>query len=203
MPRDGRLTRERILTTAQRLVIDNGMAATSVDEVIAASRSSKGAFFHHFESKRALAEALVDRYVAADIDSLHEALHHSRTHTDDPVERVIAFVRYFENTADDLMSDQSSCLYISILTERDLVAGGVSDPISKAVIAWREGFAELLRAAVDTRPGVDHDIDIDALADHVFVTFEGAFLLARSTGDPGHMRAQLRTLRVLLTALLT
>lgn len=200
MPRDGRLTRERILTTAQRLVIDNGMAATSVDQVIAESRSSKGAFFHHFESKRALAEALVDRYVAADIESLHDALHHSRTHSDDPVERVIAFVRYFENTADDLMSDQSSCLYISILTERDLVADGVSDPIAKAVIAWREGFAELLRAAVDTR--TDVDVDIDALADHVFVTFEGAFLLARSTGDPGHMRAQLRTLRILLTALL-
>jgi hypothetical protein len=36
----------------------------------------------------------------------------------------------------------------------------------------------------------------------VFVTFEGAFILARSLNDPGHMRAQLRVLRQLLEALL-
>ena len=45
--------------------------------------------------------------------------------------------------------------------------------------------------------------DLDALADHVFVTFEGAFLLCRSTGSPEHMRAQLRVLRRLLTAALS
>jgi len=31
------------------------------------------------------------------------------------------------------------------------------------------------------------------------VTFEGAFLLARSTEDPGHMRAQLKVLRQLVS----
>jgi hypothetical protein len=36
----------------------------------------------------------------------------------------------------------------------------------------------------------------------VFVTFEGAFILARSLNDPGHMRAQLRVLRQLLETLL-
>lgn len=46
-------------------------------------------------------------------------------------------------------------------------------------------------------------MDLDALADHAFVTFEGTYLLARGTGEPAHMRAQLRTLRLLLTALLT
>ena len=45
-------------------------------------------------------------------------------------------------------------------------------------------------------------IDLDALADHVFVTFEGAFLLARSTGESFHMRSQLRTLRQLVAAAL-
>ena len=40
------------------------------------------------------------------------------------------------------------------------------------------------------------------MADHVWVTFEGAFLLARTTGDPDHMRRQLATLRTLVSALL-
>jgi len=45
-------------------------------------------------------------------------------------------------------------------------------------------------------------VDLAELADHVFVTFEGAFMLCRATGDPGHMRAQLRTLRQLVEAVL-
>jgi TetR/AcrR family transcriptional repressor of nem operon len=44
--------------------------------------------------------------------------------------------------------------------------------------------------------------DVQALSDHIFVTFEGAFLLCRSTGTPGHMRRQLGVLRNLLSAAL-
>src|SRR3989337_1394291 len=132
MPRDGTATRERILSAAQALVIENGYAATSVDQVIAASGSSKGAFFHHFESKRALADALVDRYVAADLAHLEAALADARGRSDDPIERAVGFVRYFEDRADELMLEQSGCLYTSILTERELVASGASDPITKA-----------------------------------------------------------------------
>jgi len=38
------------------------------------SGTSKGAFFHHFDSKAALARALVDRYAAADIAHLDQAV---------------------------------------------------------------------------------------------------------------------------------
>ena len=55
MPRDGSATRQRILDAAERLVIENGYSSTSVDQVIAASETSKGAFFHHSDSKLALA----------------------------------------------------------------------------------------------------------------------------------------------------
>ena len=39
VPRNGAPTRERILEAAERLVIDNGYAATSVDRVIAEAHS--------------------------------------------------------------------------------------------------------------------------------------------------------------------
>jgi TetR/AcrR family transcriptional repressor of nem operon len=201
VPKDGTPTRERILDTAERLVIENGFAATTVDQVIAESRTSKGSFFHHFASKLDLARSLVARYAAADIAHLHDAVTHARTTTGDPTEQVIAFVRFFEDSADELMSTQSNCLYVSMLTERQLAAAGTSEQITGAITAWRTTLSTMLRAALDQRrPG--HEIDTDALADHVFVTFEGAFLLCRSTGDNRHMRAQLTVLRQLLESLL-
>jgi len=198
VPRNGAATRERILNAAERLVIDNGYAATSLDRVISESRSSKGAFFHHFASKDELARALVDRYAAADIAQLDAALAEVTAEAVDPVERVIRFVRIFENSADELMSQQSSCLYVSVLTERELVTRGTSAQIERAIEAWRDGFARLLRAALPATA----EVDPDDLADHLFVTFEGSFILCRATGDPGHLRRQLVTIRRLLQALL-
>jgi TetR/AcrR family transcriptional regulator, transcriptional repressor for nem operon len=198
VPKDGTATRQRILDTAERLVIDNGFAATSVDQVIAESGTSKGSFFHHFASKLDLAKSLVTRYAEADIANLDAAMAHARAATADPAGQVIAFISYFEDGAEELMAAQSSCLYVSILTERQLAQSGTSEEITRAIVTWRTAFAELLRAALGDHPAVD----LDALSDHVFVTFEGAFLLCRSTNDPAHMRAQLTILRQLLEALL-
>ncbi len=199
MPKDGTVNRERILDAAEHLVIENGFAATSLDQVIRAAGTSKGAFFHHFDSKVHLARSLTERYVAADIGQLRAALD-ATVAIADPAERVVAFVRYFEDAAEDLMSAQSNCLYVAVLTEQQLVSNGTADLINQAIEVWRKEIADLLVAAATTR---ELDLgDVDALADHVFVTFEGAFLLCRSTGSPEHMRAQLRVLRHLLTGAL-
>lgn len=199
VPRDGSTTRDRILAAAERLVIDHGFSATSVEAVITESRTSKGAFFHHFGSKLDLAEAMVGRYVDADLRHLERALDTARTAGEDPAGRVVAFLRVFEDEADELMNERSSCLYAAVLTERQLIDTGASARITTAVERWRDGFVRLIE---DAQHGAERVVDPAALADHVFVTFEGAFLLCRTTGDPGHMRRQLRVLRQLVQHLL-
>lgn len=201
MPKDGTATRQRILDTAERLVIGNGFAATSVNQVIAESGTSKGAFFYHFASKLDLAKALVDRYAAADLAHLDQAVARAEAMTGDPAERVIEFVRVFENGADELMAAQSGCLYTSVLTERQLVQDSTRQQVAKSIVAWRTALARLLRDGLQGHPA-GPAINTDALADHVFVTFEGAFILARSMNDTRHMRAQLTVLRQLIESLL-
>jgi TetR/AcrR family transcriptional repressor of nem operon len=203
VPKDGTPNRERILDAATHLVIEHGFTATSIDEVLALAGTSKGAFFHHFDSKVDLARALTERYVAGDVAQLHLALDATAA-IEDPAARVVAFIRHFEDHADELMAEQSSCLYISVLTERQLLGSGTADLINHAIETWRKEIASLITAAAAAREldgGLDPG-DVDALADHVFVTFEGAFLLCRSTGSPHHMRAQLGVLRRLVEALL-
>lgn len=200
MPKDGSVNREHLLSVAERLVIDNGFSATSVNDVIAAAGSSKGAFFHHFASKGALAEALVQRYAAADLEHLRRALD-AVTGIEDPVARVDAFLGYFVDEAELLMSAQSYCLYVAALTERELIQTGTSAPIREAVLGWRDALTELLRAALPVT-GKATELDCEAWADHVFVTFEGAFILCRAMEDNGHMKAQLAALRTATAAML-
>lgn len=200
MARDGNATRERILWVAQRLMTDQGYGATSVDQVIAESGSSKGAFFHHFSSKSDLALRLVERYVAADLAHLEAGLAASAD-VSDPTTRVVAFLRFYEDDADELMSEQSGCLYATVLAEREFVGGDINDQVAKAERVWRDALADLLRPALAAhRPSLD--VDVDALADHLFTTFEGGFILCRTLEDRSAMRAQLRIFRQLVEVLL-
>jgi TetR/AcrR family transcriptional repressor of nem operon len=200
MPRDGAPTRVRLLDTAERLVMQNGFAATSVDQILEMSGSSKGAFFHHFESKRSLARALVQRYVDADLSMLDRGLEAAAEETD-PVERALAFLRFYEAWAEELVGEDTACLYIAVLSERDLLDEETRGEIDRGVRGWRVAFAELLAAAMDAAQ-VDDGPDPGDLADHLFATFEGSFLMCRLQGSAEPMRAQLRVLRQLVEALL-
>jgi TetR/AcrR family transcriptional regulator, transcriptional repressor for nem operon len=200
MPRDGGPTRDRILQVAERLMTDQGYKATSVDQVIAESSSSKGAFFHHFSSKADLAAQLVERYVASDLAHLDAGLA-ATAGIEDPAERVLAFLRFYEDGADELMAEQTGCLFATVLAERQFIGTDMNRQIAKTQDAWRRAFVELLRPALDRRrPPID--VDPDALADHLFTTFEGGFILCRALENPSAMHDQLRTFRQLVEALL-
>ena len=200
MPKDGAVTRERILRVAERLMIEQGYNATSLDQVIAESSSSKGAFFHHFSSKSELALRLTERYVDVDLAHLAAGLAATAGIEDAP-ERLVAFVRFYEHGADELMSEQSGCLYATVLAEREFTGSDINDLVAKATMTWRAAVVDLLRPALAARrPHLD--IDADSLADHLYTTFEGAFLLCRTLQDSSAMRAQLRVFRQLLESLL-
>jgi TetR/AcrR family transcriptional regulator, transcriptional repressor for nem operon len=202
MPRDGTATRTRILDAAQTLMERNGVAGTSVDQILDAAHTSKGAFFHHFDSKRELTAVLMARYVEADLGMLRAGLV-SIESISDPVERVLGFARYFERWAEELVHEDSACLYIAAISERDLLEGAVQDAVRRAITTWRAEVAALLAPALATR--VEHlpeAPDANELADHLFTTFEGGYLLCRSLGSPEPMRAQLRVFRQLLESLL-
>ena len=199
MPRDGTATRERILDAAQRLVIEHGFSATTVDAVLAAAQTSKGAFFNHFPSKDDLAVALVERYAANDIDFLDEALSAARSAGDDAPARVIAFLQFFEDAADELVAETVGCLYASALAEMELTVAGTQIPIERAIDEWRRAYADLLRDAIPSFSAAD----LNDLADQLWVTFEGGYLLARATNDPSHLRKQLRMHKLAVSALIS
>ena len=56
-------TRKRILDTAQGLFSKNGYNATGVAQICSAAGVSKGAFYHHYDSKQALFLAILDHWL--------------------------------------------------------------------------------------------------------------------------------------------
>ena len=58
MPKKRRSTKSKIVKAAWTLFHKNGYEKTTVDEIIAASKTSKGTFYHYFKGKEALLNTL-------------------------------------------------------------------------------------------------------------------------------------------------
>ena len=66
--------RDAFLDVAQRLVQTKGYEAMSIQDVLDELDASKGAFYHYFDSKQALLEAIVERFADSSMATLAPVL---------------------------------------------------------------------------------------------------------------------------------
>jgi TetR/AcrR family transcriptional repressor of nem operon len=195
--------RERLLDAAHELVLERGFSGTSITDVLTRAGASKGALFHHFPSKAALGHALVARYAEADAAVLAAALAQAEAASEDPGEQVVALMRSFEEAAaSTAVMQQPGCLFVSFVYEQARETADIRPLVAASVELWRERILDKLQlaAAAGRFPS---DLDLRSLADQVFTVFEGAFILARASGDPSRVGAQLTHLRRYVELLLT
>src|SRR5262245_11153056 len=69
-----RATRDKILQAALHVFADKGYHRAAVDDIVRASRTSKGAVYHHFPNKEALFLSLVDEFAAHLADAIAAAI---------------------------------------------------------------------------------------------------------------------------------
>jgi AcrR family transcriptional regulator len=82
--------RDAFLDAAQRLVETKGYEAMSVQDVLDELDASKGAFYHYFDSKPALLEAVVERFADGAMANLAPILHEANLPALKKLERVFA-----------------------------------------------------------------------------------------------------------------
>jgi AcrR family transcriptional regulator len=93
-------TRTKITEAAVKLFSTRGFSAASVDDICEEAGISKGAFYHHFESKQALFLALLDGWLQA-IDSAIEASK-NKTAPETFMQMTEAFPYLFETAGEGL-----------------------------------------------------------------------------------------------------
>src|SRR6202011_2722692 len=68
------IRRDAFLDVAQRLVQSKGYEAMSIQDVLNELEASKGAFYHYFDSKQALLEAVIERLADAALGEMAPVL---------------------------------------------------------------------------------------------------------------------------------
>lgn len=194
MPRDGRVTRERILDRAQELILDRGYAGMSVDRLIEAAGVTKGAFFYHFRTKDDLARALIERFAAKDAQIYHDVRARAERLASDPLEQMLVFVGLFEEMFEGLTDPYPGCLFASYVYELQQFDAGTLDVIRTTFRMWRELLAERFSAIAEKYPP-KVPVDPSSLADAFTVVLEGAFVAGKALEEPKLIAEQLRHFR--------
>jgi TetR/AcrR family transcriptional repressor of nem operon len=181
----GRLdTREKLVRSAERLMLRDGYSATRVDEVIRKARLSKGSFYHFFDSKEALGLAALEHYYADRVGRLAAGPYATEP---DPLRRAHGFLKHASDVAADLWS--TGCLLANLAAD----AAGSSRVIANAL---KKRTSELRALLVDLlRPFATPEITAADLADQLLVCIEGSIVLARIYGDPAYLRRGIEQFR--------
>ena len=191
MPRDGSSTRDRIMDTAEALILERGYAGVSVDSIIQQLGITKGAFFHYFKNKQALADALLQRFGDQDIAILVEFRARAEKLHRDPLQQLLIYIGLFEEMFDSLSEPFPGCLFASYTYELQQFDEGTQRYIKDSVLRWRaelQGWLETIMAQYPPRLPVDSA----SLADAFNTSLEGAFIMSKAVGQPEIIVQQLR-----------
>lgn len=185
----GEATRERIVETAERLILAQGYAGTSLDDILTATGLTKGAFFHHFKGKADLARAVVERYAEGDFELFRSWSERADRLSDDPLERVLIFLKLFEEFLDDLGKPFPGCVFASYTYESKQFGPEVHDYIRDRLRGWMGLYEAKLTSLIEARPPVQ-PVRARALAEMITTIVEGGFVMANAMGDATWLQRQ-------------
>lgn len=178
-------TRDRLLATGMRLLLERGYSALGIQDLLSATGTPKGSFYHHFASKEDFALAVVGRYM----DEVHRGLDQALGAPDrPPLDRVRAF---FELSAAKYRDEGNlGCLLGALGQElagvNEVFRNRIEDCLA-TIVARIAACLEEARAQGDLPPGTD----ARALAERLLDCWEGAALRSRLRRDPAPLDAML------------
>jgi AcrR family transcriptional regulator len=181
-------TTAELLSAARELFAQDGYAATSLDAIAAAASVTKGALYHHFDSKRDVFRAVyeAEQRALADIESK------AYRGEEDPWEGFYAACRAFLEASLDPGVQQITLRDAPGALGPDAMLASEADELAMT----RDGLRHAMEAgSIPTRP-------VDPLAQLVFGALcQAATAIARSDDQRRELERMLAELRHLLDAL--
>ena len=196
-PKNPTATRRKLLEAAIALMRRQGFSATTVERICAEAGVTKGAFFHHFQSKEDIGESAVLQWCESRADGYQT---HLGEVGDDPLEKLDRLLQGLAESARNPPDDLLVCLLGMVSQELGATHERMRRTCAAALEGWTGFVAHLLGAAKKIHP-----VRVEFDPEHVGWLFnslwQGSLLVAKTRRDPEivvrnleHARAYVATL---------
>jgi TetR/AcrR family transcriptional repressor of nem operon len=184
MTEQGRATRGRIVAAAATLIGEQGVAGTSLDDIRAATNSSKSQLYHYFGDKHGLVHAVIDHQSVVVLGAQAEALDAVQDWRDLErwVDWMVAMVEQQGARGGCPIGTLAAAL--ADTDERFRVA------LNDAFDSWREAIGGAL-ARLRQNHLLAADTDLEVLTTTTLAAIQGGLLLAKTSRDTAQLRAAL------------
>ena len=183
----GRATKERIVRVASELMLERGVARTTIEDIQDAADVSTSQMYHYFGDKEDLVAAVIDRQSSQVLGRQQLELF--------PLDSIAALVRW-RNAVVDVMRGRGcvgGCPIGSLANELS-----DTDPLARARLArafaqWEDMIREGL-TVIEERGELPSESDVDRLALAVLAGVQGGLLLSQLRRDTEPLEAALDTM---------
>jgi TetR/AcrR family transcriptional repressor of nem operon len=182
--------RSKLLDAAFSLFRQRGYSSTSVDDLCAQAGVTKGAFFHYFKSKDALAVAAANHWSETTEQLFGNAQYHQHS---DPLDRVLGYLDFRKAILKGELADYT-CLVGTMVQEMY----DTSPEIRAACAASISGHAARIESDIAEAVKlyrIRAAWTAESLALHTQAVLQGAFILAKAKGGAAIAAASIDHLR--------
>jgi AcrR family transcriptional regulator len=184
MTEQGRATQQRIVAAAASLIGERGVAGTSLDDIRAATKSSKSQLYHYFGDKHGLVHAVIEYQSALVLGFQVDAL--ASVHDWQDLER-------WGGSMVAMLEQQGTRGGCPIGTLAAALADN-DEPfrtaLSDAFQSWRDAIGGALERLRDNRL-LASDADLEGLTTTMLAAIQGGLLLAKTSRDSSQLRVAL------------
>src|SRR5579862_6575613 len=161
----------KLLDAAVDVIRAKGYSATTVDDLCQAAGVTKGAFFHYFASKEALAIAAAGHFAALAARLFGTVPYRQLA---DPVERLLGYVEFRKALLRGELSE-FTCLLGSLVQETYQTHPGIQEACEKGLSEHTVMLEQDIAAALRKYPS-DGQWSADSLAKYMQAVIQGAFI---------------------------
>jgi TetR/AcrR family transcriptional repressor of nem operon len=168
-----------LLEVAVDVIRARGYAATTVDELCSAAGVTKGAFFHHFDSKEHLAVEAARHWSTTTSELFAAADYHQHPTAR---ARVLGYVD-FRAALVDGPPETFTCLVGTMTQEVFATHEPIRDACADSIFGHAATLEADLDAALRDEARAD-GVDAAGLARYIQAVLQGSFVLAKAAADP-------------------
>ncbi|EJF99155.1 TetR/AcrR family transcriptional regulator [Flavobacterium sp. F52] len=188
----GEETRQFIIEKAAPIFNTKGIAATSMSDIMEATKLSKGSMYVHFENKDVLACAAVDHNMKILSSKLEAALRDGKS----AKEQLFAYIDFFSNPINPPVI--GGCPLLNFGTEADDTNPIVKEKVNNAIKRGQQLLTAIVEKGIADKEFIP-DWNASEFATALFAMLEGGHLMSRMSGNNNNMNAIEKTLKKIIS----